>query len=208
MELIHKNYFGLNGFLICLHHCIQNTPNQPSQVTLLWDRIQKESLPRIACALGAYKVLPKFALVGAGCQLSLCLYKFSKGVMIPALRRTDEPIEEPLRECSEHLIRASYNLTLFFFRKLSALAFLFPYEVLAMHEKFEGVLIPKTPPVDETRDPLIKKCARFVAGLLLNRLSPEDDVRIPLREQATGLFRTASTFAATLLAGRRSYGHL
>lgn len=217
MELISKNYFGLNGFLRCLHTCIQNASNQTMP---LGERVQKESLPRIACAWGAYKALPQFALLGAGCQISLCLYKFSRRVLIPALWRTNEPLVEPLTECAEHFIRFSYNITILFFKKTSALAFLFPYEILALHEKFEGVLISKAPPSDETNgfmtvnlpeEPLIKKYARFVTRLIPTRLTNEDDLIILVRRHVTsylataqGVYQTASTAAAALLAGRRN----
>lgn len=205
MNFIPKNYFGLNLFLIGMTHYIQkNNNNLP-----LWDKVQQEALPRLASAAGAYWVLPQCALLGAVCQLSLGLYKFSVYVIVPSLRRThtdSRALLKPIEECAEHLIRASYNLLIFFFRRLTTFAFLFPYEILSLHESLEGKLTTLSGP-DE--DPYIKKWARFGAGLLMGQLQPQDDIRQQLREQfsyysaqAQGLFQVARHIVAERLAFR------
>ena len=195
MDFRPESYFGLTGFLHHMSHYLPKdelpaheeedwvhaAPQTPSPLgpapqvpmaEVLWKRVQKEAIPRIACAAGAYYALPVFAGLGAASQLLLCVHK-------AYIYMTVDKSDKHLQKCSEHLLRVAYNVLIYVFRTSVALKFLFPFWVLSWHHKIEGIRI--YPGDTENRDAYIHLCARFITGLALNKLRAEDDIRVHAR---------------------------
>ncbi len=192
MDFRPESYFGLTGFLHHMSHYLPKdelpackardsadaapqTPSpikpatQVSMAEVLWKRVQKEAIPRIACAASAYYALPVFAGLGAASQLLLCVHK-------AYIYMNVDKSDKHLQECSEHLLRLTYNVLIYVFRTYIAVKFLFPFWVLSWHHRIEG--IPIYPGDRENRDAYIHLCARFITGLALNKLDAKDDIRI------------------------------
>lgn len=218
MELVSKNYFGLTGFLLHMSHCLSKEEEaSPRELTLL-EKVKKEAPWRIAASVGAYYALPIFAWLGGMLQLSLCAYKGWTKILVPLARKDPNPLNEAFQESFEHLIRATYNFTIYFFRRSSSFTFLFPYEtILSAHKKMEGDLISfqdqsQSEEVVEDPNTGIKKCARFLTGLTLGNLSPEDNLTqqasqtlrrslAPYWEDTQGLIAHVRQAAARRLSG-------
>ena len=143
----------------------------------------------IAASVGAYYALPIFAELGGLFQLSLCAYKGWVKILVPLARKDPALLDEAFQECFEHLIRATYNFTIYFFRRSSSFTFLFPYEtILSAHKEMEGNLICPQDQSEEIIEDLntgVKKCARYLKGLTLGNLRPEDDLKAKARRRLT-----------------------
>lgn len=144
-----------------------------------WDRAQQELAIRISCVVGAYFAIPCFALLGAACQAWLFTYTAWTGVLLPVLRNTrsnssnESRFAQPLEQCSEHLLRLSLNICMYFFRRSTALAFLFPSSILLLHQKIEG--LPLFPGEEENPHAYIHVFARLSAALILSKPPSESD---------------------------------